>query len=241
MKANLLSGIVPLDTLVTVPTPTRMIRFVFVSLRWLFVTAAVFALVVLGGLCLINQVLPKVYIASVSLQLPPGSNLQPVALQSELENTMMSPDFLLSVVRDLDLEKEWAKRIYKLDGDQLPDVDALTHIEKLVKIDFSPGTNVVKITAASDISQESADIANAMADRYKTLRDLEAERSLVVGLPPIPVRIFSHAEPPKEPIKPDKSFDFIVTLIVAGFLSVMTASFVEIVFLFLRAGDRVGN
>ncbi len=57
----------------------------------------------------------------------------------------------------------------------------------------------------------------------------------------LPLRIVSRAEAPAEPTRPNRGFDFIVTLVVAAFLSVMMASFVEIVFLFLRAGERLGN
>jgi capsular polysaccharide biosynthesis protein len=226
----------------------RVKRYLSVALRWIVITAAVFTVVVATGLYITNEVVPKVYTASALVELPAselmipsaGAIPEPVAFQPEFENTMMSPEFLLSVVKDLGLDREWAKRVYKTEQDQVPDVDALTHVEKLVRVDVKQGTNVVEITALSDIPKEAADIANAIADHYKALS--AAGRGDVAG----PVRgqevlILSRAEPPSEPSRPNKSFDYIVTLVAAGFLSVMAASFVEIIFLFLRAGERAGN
>jgi uncharacterized protein involved in exopolysaccharide biosynthesis len=220
-------------------TAKRVTRYLSVVLRWFLVLGGAFALTVLAGLSLID-VLPKVYKGTAMIQLPPGdlvtptapgSMLEPEPFQPEFENTMMSPEFLLAVVKDLGLDKEWAKRLYKSDQDQLPDVDALTHMEKLLKIDVKRGTHVVQITAESDVPQEAADIANAVAQRYKVTR-------VDTGTGASPVRIIERAETPTEPARPNRSIDFIVTLVVAALVSVTAASFVEIVFLFMRAGER---
>jgi capsular polysaccharide biosynthesis protein len=223
-----------------VPTAIRVHRYASVAVRWLLIGSGVFALTVLAGLSITDEILPKVYTAHTLLILPAGDLVtpsaglgpEPVAFQPEFENTMLSPEFLLAIVKDLGLEKEWAKRIYKSDQEQLPDVDALTHMEKLVKIEVKPGPNLVEITATSDVPQEAADIANAIARHYQATREMGSpsrENS---------VRIVARAESPTEPTQPDKNFAFVVTLVVASLLSLTAASFVEMVLLFIRAGER---
>ena len=56
-----------------------------------------------------------------------------------------------------------------------------------------------------------------------------------------PVRIISRAEVPTILAKPNTARCLIVTIVGACFLSVMAASFVEIILLFLRASERTDN
>jgi capsular polysaccharide biosynthesis protein len=119
-------------------------------------------------------------------------------------------------------------------------------MNKILKLDFVSETNVVTITASSDVPKEAADIANAIADRYKAMRDFEEDRGKNRGEDSIadrqpqegPVLILSRAQTP--PV-PDKFFAYLVTILAAGLLSVMAASFVEMIFLFLRAAERTDN
>ena len=223
------------------PTTKRATRYLSVLLRWLLVLGGAFGLTLMAGMYVIDHVLATVYQASATIQLPPGelvtptapsSIMEPEPFQPEFENTMMSPAFLLAVVKDLGLDKAWAERIYKTDADQLPDVDALTHLEDALKIEVKPGTHIVEITASSDVPVEAARIANAVADRYKVTRGK-------TGTGADSVRIVTRAETPTDPVTPNRDFDLIVTMVVAAIVSVTTASFVEIVFLFVRAGERM--
>jgi capsular exopolysaccharide synthesis family protein len=45
----------------------------------------------------------------------------------------------------------------------------------ILKLDFSRGTNIIDITVTSEVAKECADVANAVADRYKTMRDVEED------------------------------------------------------------------
>jgi uncharacterized protein involved in exopolysaccharide biosynthesis len=321
----------------SIPTTSRFNRYLTVILRWLLITFVVFVLTVLGGGYITNNWLQKVYTATARIQIRPmgviglprpDPNFHPAAFQAEFE-FMQSPDFLLPVIYDLGLDKAWAKRVDQSGVDALssPDAllpqDALAYMHKILKLDFVRGTNIINITASSDVPKEAAAIANAIADRYKTMRDVEEDQrtsrgedslrdqiarqqkivderkaavekmrqelgrshhiiarpgdpndqtktdlqpfrdaqreleqqqdlldALNVGLKQAdtnrqlresPVRIISRAEAPTVPTKPNKSFAYIVTVLVAGFLSVMTASFVEVVFLFLRAAEKPDN
>jgi uncharacterized protein involved in exopolysaccharide biosynthesis len=223
-----------------VPTASRIKRYASVLFRWLVIGVGVFGLTLVAGLYVTDDVLPKVYTASATLHLPtadlmtPSASpvVEPVAFRPEFENTMLSPELLLAVIKDLGLEKEWARRL-NLDQDQLPDVDALTRLEKLVKIQVQHGTNDVQITAASDVAQEAADIANAIATHYLALRQ-------PIGLDggPSPVRLIERAATPTEPTRPNRGLAFLVTLACAGILSLTAACFVEMILLFVRAGER---
>jgi len=169
-------------------TPRR-IRYLMVCLRWLSTAFVVFASTLFIGNYLTDHVFTKVYTASALMELPAddlvippeGPGPEPVAPQPEFENTMMSPDFLLSVIKQLGLDRTWSKEVSNSDEEQLPDVDALTHMGKLLRLEVVHGTNIVKITASSADPQETADIANAMAIRYKAMRDAEADLSETQG------------------------------------------------------------
>jgi capsular polysaccharide biosynthesis protein len=56
-----------------------------------------------------------------------------------------------------------------------------------------------------------------------------------------PVRIISRAEPPAYWSQPNRSLNLIVTILIAGVLSVMVASFVEMILLFSRASEGPHN
>ena len=286
----------------------RFKRYLTVTLRWLLIILVVFVLTFLSGVYITNHLLPKVYTATAQIEIRPNGVVWPIHLldqrdfQAEFE-IMQSPDVLLPVINDLGLDKAWAQRADKSDSDALPPQDALAHMNKLLKLDSIRGTNIVWITASSDVPKEAADIANAIADRYKILRDVQEddrenrgedslrnqiaqqqkvvdEKKAAVGKTPqvqspdyqaaqreldqqqaildalnvrlnqtiadsqlqeSPVRIITRAEPPEYPSRPGKAVDLIITIVVAGYLSIMAASFVEMILLFSRASTRTDN
>jgi len=292
------------------PTAIRASRYLLIVIRWFFIAAVIFAASKFVCGYVINHVLPQVYTAKATLTVPAndlviptaGSSPEPEDFRPEFENTIRSPDFLLAVIKDLGLEQAWAKRLYRSD-DQLPDVDALTHMENALKFRIEPEINTISITAASDVPQEAADIANAVADRYKTTRDVAeaqredhgdtglreqiAEQQKVVDdkkatlekMPPDQspaylaaqhdldqqqsildaldtrdmqgdndshiakslIHFVSRAETPIDPTHPNKSIAYYLTLFVATSAGLVVASFVEIIFLFLRASERMDN
>jgi capsular polysaccharide biosynthesis protein len=226
-----------------VPALIRLKRYLTVILRWLLITFTVFVLTFLGGNYITDNFLFKICTASAGLQVPPSDLLIPaggtVTFRPEFENIIRSPAFLLPVIMDLDLDKAWAKRASKSQEGQLSPQDALAHMNQILKLDCVSGTSVITITASSDVPKEAADIANAIADRYKSMREFEEDQRSTGGLKQEhSVRILTRAQIP--PI-PDKSFAYLVTILVAGFLSLMAASFVEMIFLFLRASTRTNN
>jgi capsular exopolysaccharide synthesis family protein len=155
----------------------------------LWVIFTIFSLTVLSGIYVTNEVLPKIYMASAEIQIRPRGvvemsglntnktegNFDPTAFQAEFE-IMQSPDVLMPIITDLQLDKIWAKRVYKSGLDALPPQDALGYMNRILKLDLKRGTNIIGITVSSEVPKECADISNALADRYKTMRDVEEDQ-----------------------------------------------------------------
>jgi uncharacterized protein involved in exopolysaccharide biosynthesis len=89
---------------------------------------------VLSGDYVTNEVLPKVYMATAQIQIrsdritvitpigPDGKTDEGIdssQLQAEYE-IMQSADVLLPIITDLQLDKIWAKRVYKTGLEALP-------------------------------------------------------------------------------------------------------------------------
>ena len=223
---------------------SRFVRYSTVALRWIFILTVVFYVIFATAQYALGHIMRQVYTASASVRVPPSELEIPSVetrtdmgtLQPEFENEIRSPDFLLSVIKDLGLDKTWAKRIYQLDGDTVPDVDALTNMEKLLTFKVASGENIIVITASSDLPEEAAEIANAVAYRYQTMHDMDK-----LTLPEDQVRVLNRAVTPREPYHPNQTIAYYLTVAVAGLGSLMFASFIEIILLFQRAGQREGN
>lgn len=152
----------------------------------LWVIFTIFSLTVLSGWYVTEQVLPKIYTASAQIQIKPRGVLSVQGLgggatekgfdqtnfQAEFE-IMQSPDVLLPIINDLQLDKEWARRVYKSKMEKLPPLDALSYMGGILKLDFKRGTDIIVISVSSEVPKEAANIANALADRYKTMREVE--------------------------------------------------------------------
>src|SRR5579863_5302225 len=126
-------------------------RFLTVILRWFLIALSVFVLTVLTGVYITWEILPKVYTATAEIQIRPPSEIidglsmsprtfDPTAFQAQFE-IIQSADILQPIIHDLNLDKIWAKRVFK--QDQLPDKDALAYMNKILKIELLRGTNIV--------------------------------------------------------------------------------------------------
>ena len=162
----------------------------------LWVIFTIFTLTVISGYYVTNEVLPKVYTATAEIQIRPSHEtvITPVgpdgstdrgfdltSFQAEFE-IMQSADVLLPIINDLQLDKIWAKREYKSGLEALPPQDALAFMTSHLKLEQERGTNLINIAFSSEVAKESADVANALADRYKTMRDVEEGQRVDSGL-----------------------------------------------------------
>jgi capsular exopolysaccharide synthesis family protein len=161
----------------------------------LWVIFTIFALTVLSGYYVTNYVLPKVYQATAQIQInaPRIADVATIGpsntenhmdsnyFQSEFQ-IMQSPDVLKPIISDLQLDKIWAKRVYKSSLEALPMQDALGYMNRILHLDFTRGTNIVDITVSSEVPAECATIANAVADRYKAKRDIDEDQRSTRGI-----------------------------------------------------------
>ena len=155
----------------------------------LWVILTIFGLTVLSGFYVTEEVLPKGYKAVAEIQIHPTAFnsaqgigpdghaediFDPVHFQAEFQ-IMQSPSVLLPVINDLELDKAWAKRL-KMGVDSLSQEQALGYMKgRVLHLDFTRGTDIVDISASSEVPKECSDIANAVADRYKSQRDVEQD------------------------------------------------------------------
>jgi capsular exopolysaccharide synthesis family protein len=155
----------------------------------LWVIFTIFSLTVLSGWYVTNEVLPKYYTSTAEVQIRSRGvmsvtglnstrtdfNFDPTQFQAEFE-IMQSPETLKPIIRDLQLDKTWAKRVYKSTLDQLPMQDALSYMSSKLHLDYRRGTDIVTIAFESEVPKECADVANALADSYKTQREVEQDQ-----------------------------------------------------------------
>ena len=153
----------------------------------LWVIFTIFALTLVSGIYVTEQVLPKTYTSSAQIKIQSAEKLSAPSLgQSDtysppLEGTefqteyerINSPAVLDPVVQTLGLDVQWAKRIYKNSLDKLPQQDARNYLKAQLGVSLHHGTSIVEISAHSDVPDEAAKIANAVAQSYKDLRDSE--------------------------------------------------------------------
>ena len=119
--------------------------------------------------------MPRIYSSPLSYFGPNGPPDAKTQITMQI-GFMQSPDILTPIIQDLKLAQIWAKR-FKSDHDVMTQQEALDHLRKVLKIEAVTGTNIVKVTASSQMPQEAADIANTLIDHYKAYSDQhEVER-----------------------------------------------------------------
>ncbi|MEJ0000898.1 MAG: hypothetical protein WDO13_18065 [Verrucomicrobiota bacterium] len=223
----------------------RARRYLTIVVRWLALAAGVFAATLASGIFITDHLLQKGYTATAVLEVSPRSPAHGAAQATGAPATefhaefqiIESPEILKAVIDDLDLRQAWAQRVFHGREAQLTSDEALAYLTRVLRVENKRGTNLVKVTAYSDDPHEAAAIANAIADRYKMVRDLDAARLTGPGGGQVqsPVCVVTRAEAPAEPTKPNKRFYYGVSAAVAGVLSVMVASSVEVILLIVRA------
>ena len=160
----------------------------------MWVIFTIFLLTVISGTYVTEEVLPKGYTASAQMQLIPRGQVESkgfiennthaqfdqVDFQAEFE-IMQSPDVLMPIIKELNLDQIWAKRVFKSNLDRLSAIDAVAYMNTVLNIDFRRGTNIIVVTASSEIPEEAAAIANALVNRYKSMREIEDQEKTNKG------------------------------------------------------------
>jgi capsular exopolysaccharide synthesis family protein len=152
----------------------------------MWVIFTIFVLTVGSGYYVTEEIMHKVYASTAQMQVRarnemavPGmatlsAQFDPLDFQSEFE-IMQSPEMLKPIIQDMHLDEGWSKRVFKLGVQKMDENDAVAYLTSRLNIDFKRGTNIITVTAKSDLPDEAAAIANALVDRYKTTRDVEAD------------------------------------------------------------------
>jgi len=156
-----------------------------------WVILIIFILTVGSDWFVTDQVLPKIYEASALIKITPrgeeavtsfdGSGtdrpFDQTSFQSESE-IMKSSRLQMPIISELGLDKRWAKTVYKSAVEKLTPQESLAYMGQILDISFKRGTSLIEIKAQSEDPQEAAQIANAVAEHYKAMRDAdEASRS----------------------------------------------------------------
>jgi len=115
------------------------------------------------------------------MMMPASDGPSQIAIQIEI---MLSDYSLNPIIKDLKLYRNQGKRfslfhnIVSSPDNVLTSQEELNHLRQALKIEAVRGTNIVKVTAYSEVPNEAADLANAVIERYKYLRDQDqVERS----------------------------------------------------------------
>jgi uncharacterized protein involved in exopolysaccharide biosynthesis len=224
----------------SLPPQSRLSRYLTIILRWWAIALVIFMITLWAGRYVTGHLLPKVYFATTRLQyqLPAKSNAD-LLIRIEV-GKILAPDTLLPVIYDLELEKTWASRLSTSGEEVASGDDAEAYLARLLKVETAPGSNVITITARSDNPKEAADIANAIATRYKAAHAGSVAGSGTANAPN-PVQILAEATAPTEPTHPNPTLCLYVTFGAAVVMGVLIACFVEVVFLFIRASKEEGT
>jgi uncharacterized protein involved in exopolysaccharide biosynthesis len=220
---------------------SRVLRYCLITLRWLGSASIGFALIYFSGTFVINHLLPRTYAGAALVQLratpesggASGTGTLGDPVLSAQAAAAQSDAVLGQVVQQLDLQHAWARGDDKAKDGEISSEEALSRLREQVQVRFISGTNILDLVATSSDSQEAADLANALSDAYKSQTQTAPQR--------VNALILTRAATPQIPTRPNIPFDTLVVLALAIFLGASLASFVEILLLFRRAGDRVGN
>lgn len=218
--------------------------------RWVLIAALVFSATMSGGVYITNHLLTKIYSATASFRVRPltvhpeaysGWSLstpQSRAIEADLVS-VESPEVLKTVVSNLDLDQVWAERVYKR-SEPLSTDEAVHYLASNLKPNFKHDSNVVAVTALSDDPKEAAAIANEVARVNVSLANADSSTSSRPREGSV-VQITEMASIPKEASHPNRRFCFALTAAIAGMLSVMVASCVEVCMLIARAEANSGD
>jgi capsular polysaccharide biosynthesis protein len=158
----------------------RLKRYTYIFARGIFGAAAVFILTYMGITYVIDHLFTVSYRATAQIEIQPRPNADgsaPAAfdadqMRAEME-ILMSPTTLAPVVDQLALVKSWSHRIFGLQQGDISKDEAVAHLQGILRVAVIRGTNIFAITTSSDVPQEAADIANAVADRYQFQRETD--------------------------------------------------------------------
>jgi len=215
------------DKITTLIQPRRVFSRVFV----------VVFLLVLGYSIVVAFLLPETYASTARIKVEQDVDISaklsaydPQFLQKTLE-IIQSQIVLDPVIEKLNLNAAWGRKYFA--RQTLKSAETLEILRGRISLWPIPNTKLISITTYSDDKYEAAQIANAIAESYrdyqvKSRAELAAKE--VEALPagqekqaaqleaqkpkPMLVQITDRAEPGRAPVRPNKTLNIIVGIVV---------------------------
>jgi len=204
-------------------------------------------LVVVTATTLVTFVLPETFVSKARIALRPNATnsagtagLQGTSgmfdsrfLHTECE-VIQSEVILGKVIEDLDLNREWGKKY--ANGDRLKTSETMTLLRGRMDLHPVPNTSVIDIRIYSERPEEAAKVANALAEACRDHSNHPNSSASMSNS--TRVEILDHAVPGFRPIRPNKSLNIVLGVLVGlvlGFLVGAGAWWVG-----LQAGKKPG-
>jgi serine/threonine protein kinase/capsular polysaccharide biosynthesis protein len=184
-------------------------------------------LLVFGAADLITSIMPESFVSTARLKLTPstaeapqtsGTRAQsgaydPHLLATECE-VVRSEEILGSVVKALDLDREWSKRY--ANGEPLKTAQTINLLKGRVDVRPVGNTSLIAINVYGDQPEESARIANEIAGVYA--------KHFRMNIDPFRVEIIDRATPGLHPVRPNKPLNLAIGALLGLGLGAMAGA-----------------
>lgn len=178
--------------------------------------------------------LPDAYTSTASVKLQvSGADPGWIMLQDETK-AVLSPEVLSIAIKQLNLNERWGRKYFQ--GETLKTSEVLQILTGRIKISPVQNSSLITIQSYSDNPDESALVANAVADAFQVFTEenqTHAQAGKLDTMQPsaISVQIIEQAQPPLRPFKPNRP----ICIIVGIFLAVIYAAIATV----LAVGARL--
>ena len=196
-------------------------------------------LAVFGAGSFLTSVLPNSFVSTARIMLTPNaaestgaagarlaaSPYDPYHIQTELE-VIQSKAVLDGVIEALDLTRKW-DRSYAGNGD-LQHAETLEILKQRLNLRLVHNANIVEIRVSDDKAREAADIANEIANVYRSRSIAPDSATATPGA--FQVEIIDQATPALKPVRPNRPLNLILAAL-AGLLLGVAAGAARVGFL----------
>jgi uncharacterized protein involved in exopolysaccharide biosynthesis len=153
-------------------------------------------------------------------------HFDPYFIQTTFE-IIQSPPILNPVIDKLNLNVAWGRKYFA--GQTLKSSQTLEILKQRLQLAPMGNTGLVAITAYSDDRNETAQIANAVAESYRDFRVLSVGKT--VGRVPKDslVQITDRAQPGLVPVRPNKPLNICLGAVAGAFLGLVAGGIAALV------------
>ena len=161
---------------------------------------------------IVTFILPESYASTARVHLKGLASRSDAPLLVPTEVQLLRSEALLGqVVEKLDLNTVWGARY--LGGSKLKTPESRVLLQRQLKINPLHNTSVIEIQAYSEDKLEAAQIANSLAEIFCALPSSSAAG--------IQAEIMDHAQPSRNPARPNKPLNILIGGIAAALLGLI--------------------